>query len=112
MTNISETVTATATANASSGVREPLTTVCLTCTGEPIEARIGLETSRFSRGQPGEARDLLERDAGRVAVRQPRRGGVDQGARALEAEDVDGADERQVHLAAAHHDVDVARRLA
>ena len=48
MTNISDTVTATATANASSGVRRPSTTCCSTCTGEPIEARIGCETSRLS----------------------------------------------------------------
>jgi hypothetical protein len=32
------------TANWSSGVREPLITVCLIRTGSPIDARIGLET--------------------------------------------------------------------
>ena len=48
VTNISETVTATATANASSGVLPPLMTVCLTWTGLAIEPRIGPETSRLS----------------------------------------------------------------
>ena len=48
MTNISETATATATANESSDVRSPLTILLEIFTGEPIDPRIGLETSRFS----------------------------------------------------------------
>jgi hypothetical protein len=49
---MSETVTATATAYASSGVRAPATMCWRTCTGRPIEARMGRETSRLSAASP------------------------------------------------------------
>ena len=70
VTNISETVTATADRERSSGVPRRSTTVCLTRTGCAIDARIGSRESRLSAARPGEARDLLERRALRRVLRQ------------------------------------------
>ena len=83
-----------ATANWSSGVLEPPTTVCLTRTGWPIEDRIGLLRSRFSAarrakrltccsgarcgascGRPfSDCRSASARCAGRGSARRPRAG--------------------------------------
>ena len=112
VTNISETVTATATAKESSGVRSPSTIVCLTRTGEPIEARIGCETSRFS------AASRAKRDTCSSAARSGEPSGSCSATLSmicrepLEAEDLDGAHERQRDLAAVDDHVDVAGRLA
>ena len=51
-TNIIEPTTAASAANALSDELEPETTICLTCTGLLIEARIGFERSRLSAARP------------------------------------------------------------
>ena len=69
-TNISETVTATATKNELSEEVAPLTLVCLTSTGEPIVARIGLETSRLSAARRAKRATCGERHALRGVLRE------------------------------------------
>ena len=89
----------------------PSIAVSLTCDRLAIDARIGLETSRFSAASRAKRDDLLERRTGRGVLRQPRQRRLDDPLRVAQAEDVDLADHGQVDRAARHDQVQVARRL-
>ena len=90
-TNISETVTATATKNELSEVVAPLTLVCLTSTGEPIVARIGLETSRLSAASRAKRATCVSATRSGASSGRVRDRRLDDRLRAAQAEDVDAS---------------------
>jgi hypothetical protein len=86
-------------------VREPLSTVCSTCTGSPIDARIASDRSRFSTASCANARPARARRAPRALGQL--RGAVAQDLLgALEAEHVELLQE-EVDRPALEQDVEV-----